>query len=162
MDAKPADIVGLKLEAKRGAGRSRNHQSSVSELGDAAFAAASDFFVALTGDFKKRGRLPSLAEVCDLLSQTLRRCDDVIEDIGPADVVRVKPEVSKQSKPAARVGDLVAIPANGDSCFIALVVARNRFGVAYGFFRGLSRVRPISRRVHPLIEPHPIYWGLFC
>jgi len=62
-------------------------------------------------------------------------------------------------KISAKVGDIVAIPAKNGEYFIAVILVKNPFGVAYGFFKRTSGIKPISIDLHPPVEPHPIYSG---
>ena len=127
-------------------------------MNDNTFVIASDFVVQLTDAFKEEEkRPPALAEFCRLLQAGFERAEGVVEK--PPLPLKIKAEVRKKKTIACKVGDLVAIPAQNREFFMALVLAKNQFGVALGFFQGTSIIRSISIHSHPPIEPHPIYTG---
>ncbi|MGB0064586.1 MAG: hypothetical protein WBP85_09090 [Terracidiphilus sp.] len=162
-DVKVSEILSLNLELKNGASQaaaqSGGSSDAVDDLDDAAFVAASDLFLDLTKAFKKRGQRLSKAELCDLLLQAVRQCEGIVAGIHPADAAKVKLEIRKGKKITGKVGDLVAIPGDGDKFFIAVIVARNAFGTAFGLLRGVNKPRPISHAAPPETEPSPIYSG---
>lgn len=161
-DLKPAEVLSLRLELKgasQPAASSGEPSDAVSDLDDAAFVAASDLFLDLAKAFKKKRQPLSKAELCDLLLQAMRQCDGIVSGIQPADAAKVKLEVKKGKKITSKVGDLVAIPGTGDEFFIAVIVAKNAFGTAFGLLRGVHKPRPISHSSPPEAEPLPIYSG---
>jgi hypothetical protein len=165
-DVHPSNIVALRPRLKKGAiSPHASNQgvtpSAVADLNDAAFVAASDLLSRLTGAFKDAaGRLPKLSEFGDLIVDGLHRGDArLLCDVPPTEIAGVKAEVRKHKKINARVGDIVAIPAQNGEFFLAVRLTHNAFGTAFGLFDGTSRPRPISKRSHPSVNPNPIYSG---
>jgi hypothetical protein len=163
-DVNTYNIIALRPQMKKRDGRpdslDRDYSGgAVAGLNDAVFVAASDFLLRLVKAFKDAtGRLPSLTDFCDLLVDGLRQCDELLlDDIFPAQITSVKPEVLKQKKITPRVGDIVAIPARNGDYFFAVVLAKNAFGTAYGLFEGTSRLKPVSKDSHPAVNPRPVY-----
>jgi hypothetical protein len=165
-DVSPANVTALKPQIKKGAKRLDSQQeagepeASVSDLNDAAFVVAGDLVADLADGFKRETeRAPTLNELCDLLVSAAQRCDaGLLADINPADIAGVKAEVNKKRKIKAEVGDIVAIPLDDGEYAIAVILAKNTFGVAYGFFEGASKIpRPFSVNSHPPVAPHPVY-----
>jgi hypothetical protein len=166
-DVNPANIIALKPQIKNGAKRfeswtrSDDTEAAVADLNDATFVVASDFLRELTNIIKNRtGQPPTLDDLCRLLVEGLHQCDDdLLVDISPMDIVGIKAEVRKQGKISVKVGDIVAIPAKNGEYFIAIILAKNVFGLAYGLFEGTSNLRPVSIHSHPPVRRHPIYSG---
>jgi alkylhydroperoxidase/carboxymuconolactone decarboxylase family protein YurZ len=166
-DVSPSNVAALKPQIKRGAKRLDSRQeadgpeaSSVSDLNDAAFVVAGDLVADLADGFKREtGLPPTLNELCGLLVAAAQRCDaGLLADINPADIAGLKAEVNKRRKIKAEVGDIVAIPLENGEYAIAVILAKNTFGVAYGFFQGASKIpRPFSVNSHPPAAPHPVY-----
>ncbi|MDT5293479.1 MAG: hypothetical protein QOJ76_359 [Acidobacteriota bacterium] len=165
-DVTPSNVTALKPQIRRGAARldsapeADEPGGSVSDLNDAAFVVAGDLVADLSDGFKREtGRAPTLNELCGLLVEAAHRCKEgLLADINPADIIGVKAEVNKKRKIKAEVGDLVAIPLENGEYLIAIILARNTYGVAYGLFEGASKVpRPFSVNSHPPAAPHPVY-----
>jgi hypothetical protein len=134
-------------------------RKSLGEFSDAAFVAASDLVRDLSRMIgTEMGRALSMMELGALLLEGLRRCgEDLAAGVRPGDILSIKPKTKK--KIVSTVGDLVAIPAQDERFFIASVLTKNRFGTAYGFFRGARDARPFSPANHPEPHPFPIYSG---
>ena len=47
------------------------------------------------------------------------------------------------------IGDLIAVPAKNGQWYIGVYLAKNRFGEAYGFFRGTWPLRPFRAEDSP-------------
>src|SRR5262245_50994242 len=163
-DVHTSNILALRPQTKKRDGRpdslDRDYTGeAVAGLNDAVFVAASDFLLRLVNAFNDAtGHLPSLTDICDLLVDGLRQCDELLlDDITPAQITNAKPEARKQQKISPRVGDIVAIPARDGECFFAVVLAKNAFGTAYGLFEGKNRLKPVSKNSHPAVNPRPVY-----
>jgi hypothetical protein len=163
-DVHTSNIIALRPQMKKKEGRpiswDRDYTGeAVAGLNDAVFVVASGFLLQLANAFKDAtGHLPSLADICNLLVDGLHRCDEgLLDDVTPAQITGVKPEVRKQKKITPRIGDIVAIPEETGEYFFAVVLAKNAFGTAFGFFKGTSRLRPLSINSHPAVNPRPIY-----
>jgi hypothetical protein len=130
--------------------------SAVAELNDAAFVAARDFIRELVDAMSSATeRLPTLRKVCDLLVAGLRECGDAVSDAGQ--VVGIKAEIRKTKKVKPAIGDIVAIPATNGECHIAVILAKNAFGTAFGLFKGTRKPRPILKDPPPSVLLPPLY-----
>lgn len=163
-DTHPSNLVALRPRLRKGATRADSStedvtDSAVAELNDAVFVAASDFLSQLTDAFKSdTGHPPTLSDLCDLLVEGLHQCgEQLLSDVAPAQVTGVRPEVRKRKRITPKIGDVVAIPAKNGEYFIAVVLTKNVFGTAFGFFEGTSAIKPVSKNSHPPIKPHPVY-----
>ena len=164
VDVHPANVIGLAPKVK-GAVRvprgTDDAESAVGELNDSAFVTANDFLSELTGAIRAdTGQPPTLDALCAVLVEGLQRCDEhMLVGVSPAQIVGIRTETGKARKIVTKVGDVVAIPAKNGEYFIASVLAKNRFGTAYGLFDGTSRLKPVSASSHPRPKRHPMYSG---
>jgi hypothetical protein len=71
-----------------------------------------------------------------------------------ADLQKVEVKTTRGKSKRGKVGDIVAIPAGGGGYYVAVIVAKNQFGTAYGFFRGTHPLRAPSKA---RVVEHPIY-----
>jgi len=167
-DVHPANLIALKPQVKKGAGKVSSSttetdetKSVVKDLNDASFVVAGDLVAALMDGIEKAtGKPPSLNELCMLLVEALHHSDDdLLLNSSREDIMNVKPEVKKKGKIVAEIGDVVAIPEEDGGYFIAVILAKNKkYGVAYGFFDGTSKLpQSVSAESHPKVKPHPIY-----
>jgi hypothetical protein len=132
------------------------NSSALAELNDATFVAASDFIGELVAAMNSApGRLPTLPELCDLLVAGLQECGDSLSDGGQ--VAGIKAEIRKAKKIKPAVGDIVAIPAANGEFHIAVLLAKNAFGTAFGLFKGTRKPRPISKDPPPPVLLPPLY-----
>jgi len=77
----------------------------------------------------------------------------ILADVNPADIEGIRIVSQAKKKTSVKVGDIIAIPADNGEYFIAVVLAKNAFGVAYGFFKEQAasspyqktHIRPLSR-----------------
>jgi hypothetical protein len=155
-------VVALRPQLKKGAAGAVEAPggSAVSGLNDAAFVVAGDLVSEVADGFRKGdGRAPTLKELCGLLVEALHgRGEALLSGAAPSDVAAVKAEVRKQKRIKAGVGDVVAIPTEGGGFHTAVILAINKYGVAYGIFEGASKLpRPVSSDFHPPPRKHPVY-----
>jgi hypothetical protein len=156
-DVKPGDVLALRLEGDKALERS-GVRSSVSDLNDSVFVAASDLVMQVTAALQRQsGSKPSLKEFCRILENALSADPASRTKSGKGPKIAAK--LRKGKTITVRVGDMVAIPARNGQYFITVVVAKNTFGVAYGLFKGTHAARPLSSRAHPPVDSHPIYDG---
>jgi hypothetical protein len=127
--------------------------SLVGELGDAAFVAAGELLADLAG----ANGASSHAVAAALETQLRASGDRMLGDEPPVAVSRIAIVAkSRASKP--KVGDVVAIPGPGKTSFLAAVVAKNRFGTAFGLFEGTHDPADVPTATnHPKPLPHPVY-----
>jgi hypothetical protein len=137
-------------------------ESSVADLNDNVFVYAAEFVL---GDLIKAikadtGQPPTLKHLCHILVEGLHRCNDhLLADTNPLDISGIKFEVRKGPKIICHRGDCVALPAKNGEYFLAMVLAKNRFGVAFGFFAGTSKSRRIDPTSLPPVRRYPFYSG---
>lgn len=167
LDVHPANIIALKPEVKKGirpiSSRTQDDaaESVVGDLNDNVFVIANDFISNLITMIRSdTGQTLTLDDLCELLVRGLHLCDaDLLADVNPMDIIGIKAKVYKTRKIVPRVGDVVAIPAKNGEYFLAVILAKNRFGIAYGFFEGTSKLKPISMASHPPVKRHSVYSG---
>ena len=149
-----ASLTGLKAGYERGAKADRD-SGEVAELSDAAFTEAADLLARLAKDLDG----PALQELLDAVVEGLHEAgDDVLSDVKPAQVTKIEPQLRKSKQPKPKAGDLVAIPVDG-AYELAVVVARNRFGTAYGLLGRRDTPRPVTANSLPDELPPPVYAG---
>jgi hypothetical protein len=160
-DVMPAQVAALEPVLRSGVhGVGGDEPADVQGLNDASFVLATELFADMADAVRKQhGGAPTLATACEILVQALARCDDdMLSDVAPKDVVRIEAERHPDNRGSApRIGDVVAIPLRDGSHALAVVLADDVFGVAYGLFRPPAPPRPLSRDAHPPVEPHPVY-----
>lgn len=134
-------------------------EESLSDSTDSVYVVASDLVHDISARFTSiGGERPSIAEFCDILAQAISRCPvDSISDVPESGVIQLTAELSKPSRAKPRIGDIVAIPSPSSLPYVASVVARNRFGTAYGFFKDPAQPKRLSSQHHPDVLRHPIY-----
>jgi hypothetical protein len=127
--------------------------SLVGELDDAAFVAAGELLADIAG-----GTDASRYAVAAALELLLRAsAGTALGDEPPVTVSRIA-IVAKSRAPKPKVGDVVAIHASGDKAFLATVVAKNRFGTAFGLFQGRHDPADVPTAAsHPKALAHPVY-----
>jgi hypothetical protein len=163
LDVHPANIIELKPKFKSGIKPNNLHfnekESAIYDLNDNVFGLATSFFSDLSKVIiNDTGKSPTLNDLCDLLVKGLNECtDDILTDISPIHIVGIKTKILKRQKISTKIGDIIAIPARNKEYFIAIVVAKNRFGTAYGFFEGTSPLRKFSKSSHLIPKRYPIY-----
>jgi hypothetical protein len=168
-DVSVSSIVALKLKMKRGGKISESPinedvpesaTSTIEDLNDNIFVIANDLLSGAINAFSlNNGRGPSLKELCGLLWEGLKSCENnILRDVDLSQVLGISAEIRKQKKISSKVGDLVAIPAKDGKFFAACILAKNCFGTAYGIFDGTYHLR-FSRKPLTLTSPrlHPIY-----
>jgi hypothetical protein len=127
--------------------------SLVGELGDAAFVAAGELLADLSA-----GAGASCYAVAAALEMLVRAsAESALGDEPPVTVSRIA-IVAKSQAPRPKVGDVVAIPAPGEKSFLAVVVAKNQLGTAYGLFEGRHAPADVPTATsHPEPLAHPVY-----
>jgi hypothetical protein len=140
-------------------GDGASDESVLNEVDDSVIVVASDFVVGLRDRFVAAvGAPPTIAQLCDILAAALHLGEpDMLGDVTPTLVREIVPSVKKSGKIRAQIGDLVAIPAGPDSFYVAVVLQRNAFGTAYGFFSQTVRPGQLSFNAHPPVHPYPIH-----
>lgn len=163
-DVNTANVLALRPRPACAAA-AKGEESAVAGLNDNVFNLAAD----LTAEAARHlgaGTAPTLEALCAALAEALRLCPDgMLGDARPADITAVEAEVEGKKarggkKRASRVGDLVAIPAEGGEYYTAVVVAKNTTGTAYGFFEGTTPPEGATAAGRsPLPKPNPLYSG---
>jgi hypothetical protein len=131
---------------------------SVLALSCRTISVASRHIQALTGG------APTLAELCRVLGEALGKCrSGLLADIPPQSIQDITGKMKKAGKVAAKPGDIVAIPSPETGLFyFACVAAKNRFGTAFGFFKGVfPPMTPSQMHRLPALQ-NVIYSGEQC
>ncbi|MFI1441825.1 hypothetical protein [Streptomyces fructofermentans] len=128
--------------------------SRVPELSDAIFSDVTDILAGLSGE--EGGEPMSLSDLADFLLPFINYEAENLLDISGGDVSGLSVAAPDRIAAPPKVGDVLAIPADG-AWYAAIVLARNRFGVAFGIFRekfqSITSVDPRSSAVCPF----PVY-----
>jgi hypothetical protein len=157
-DVRAEHVSALTLECGE-RGEAAGVPSEVPGLNDSIFVDGADLLVELSDAFAEdEGRAPTLAEICRLLERALQGVDSTLITHPPTGV-KIGAMVSRKQRAPGKVGDIVAIPAKDGRNFIAVIVARNRFGIALGLFKGTNDAGPISIHSHAPVEKYPVYTG---
>jgi hypothetical protein len=127
--------------------------SRVNELNDAAFALAAQMLSMVVDVRARAGREASLE---GLLSDLVRIIADIPSNLlaRPHGLRRIRISGSPVRK-TPKIGDLVSIPAAAGGYHLALVVAKNHFGTAFGIFKGTYQTARLHRNAEA--NPHPVY-----
>ncbi|MFB6904588.1 hypothetical protein ACQZM9_11570 [Streptomyces sp. P11-1] len=127
--------------------------SQVPELSDSLFTDVADILAGLSDEGSKNPVPPS--DLADILLPFINDEAATFMDVSSGDVSRLSTAATgSATKPEA--GDILAIPANG-SWYAGIVVARNRFGVAFGIFREkFDSLASVSPR-HSTACKFPVY-----
>lgn len=100
-DVNVTQILGLRPEIETGIGQPDNYAtyrsgSVVAELNDSTFVAASDVLWQLIKSVKEeRGQAPTLDTLLKLLLESLHRSDNLLIDVSPRYIMKIKPEFRK-------------------------------------------------------------------
>jgi hypothetical protein len=132
----------LPLKAKVGGNRPYrgSRKSRTPDLNDAVFVEAADFLSYLSRGLAEinDGTVVAPDELAAGILQALNDSELALKDVAMNEVVSLQSE-SPRKVTRARRGDVVAIPDKKGNYHLAVVVARNRFGMALGVLRGISR-----------------------
>lgn len=153
-------LTGLRAQYRRGAKPSGDAaKNEVDELNDAPFTMASDLAALLTDRLADElGDKPTLDDLLGAILAGLHRAgESILSDVDPRDVIAIKAELRRGKQPRPKVGDVVAIPASNGEHHLAVVVAKNGFGTAYGVLEGTGPARPLSKSSRREVWPHPFY-----
>ncbi|MFM9555044.1 MULTISPECIES: hypothetical protein [Streptomyces] len=114
-----------------GAAYSGPEESRVPELSDSMFTDVADILAGLSDE--EGGSPVSPSDLADILLSFINDESAKLIDVSGGDIAQLSASVTK-SAVRPDVGDILAIPSGG-IWYAAIVVARNRFGVAFGIFR---------------------------
>jgi hypothetical protein len=137
-DVRPDAVTALAPKLKRGAKAAPPDAEALRGLNDGVYSSAASLIADLSRAHRAaRGGPPTLDELCALLAEGFRGAPaDLLADLPPSSITGVKATAPKRPKLAASVGDVVAIPAQDGGFHHAVVLAKNRLGVAYGPLQG--------------------------
>jgi hypothetical protein len=100
-DVNVTQILGLRPEIEPGIGQPDNYAthrsgSVVAELNDSTFVAASDVLWQLIKSVnEERGQAPTLDTLLKLLLESLHRSDNLLIDVSPRYIMKIRPEFRK-------------------------------------------------------------------
>ena len=146
-------VASVTFRAKRRSPPQLGRPDAIRDLNDNLFVLAAGVFGAL-------------ASAIGTVKLNEKRLSDwlttVVRALATAGTVRsaerdsqnVEVKLARGNSKRGKLGDIVAIPAGNAHYYLAVILAKNQFGTAYGFFRGRHplRIPPKGR-----IVEHPIY-----
>ena len=111
----------------------RGRPSRVGQLDDAAFVLASRLVSVLLADEAADGRVMTDSQLASLLLGLLRQIPpEFLAD--RASEVEAIVFAGPRARKRPKRGDVAAVPAASGGFHLAVILAKNRFGVAFGFF----------------------------
>jgi hypothetical protein len=142
----PVDIgTSVKFKVKiKGKRYEETSRSRVGELNDSVFVGASEAVSEVLNWGREVQQSATLGDLTSYLTLALNASEIDFADVRP-EAIQVS-AVSPKPVTKAKIGNIVAIPARSGGYRTALVLAKNRFGMALGFFRGVSRIPIIQAR----------------
>lgn len=164
-DATPYDVQEITSRLRKGAQpkpswpKVGKTASVLDELNDSVFVAASAMVADLSQlERHHSGKPLSSAALSALLVQALHASpDELLADVHPADIEAVRIKTRRTRSASAVPGDVVAIPSDKGDYLMAVVVAKDDIGTAYGFFEGRHALRPVSALRDAPVRRHPVY-----
>jgi hypothetical protein len=131
--------------------------SRVAELNDNAFVLSANLIALILDTHAGVSCRLTTASLSKLLTELISQVPDGLleESATTAPAITVLGSPVRQHP---KVGDLVAIPAADSGCYQAVILARNRFGTAFGFFKGRHELASIAN-LESDIHPYPVYSG---
>jgi hypothetical protein len=137
--------------------RATGESSRVGQLDDAAFVAASRLISVLLAEEEANGRAVTDAKLASLLLDLTRQVPpDLLAD-SAADVKAIE-FVGPRAHKRPKRGDVVAVPAASGGFHLAVMLTKNRFGVAFGFFtRRWTALRMPPGLEKERVLPYAIY-----
>ncbi|WUH93818.1 hypothetical protein OG900_29350 [Streptomyces sp. NBC_00433] len=147
----PVPVVLTPRPRPRGPAASR-----AGELDDSVYADAGDVLSALAdGLADAHGARPALGDLADLVARGLAAAGPRAAEGASGLKGVTAPAAKPRRRPAP--GDVVAIPAADGAHHLAVVLARDDFGTAFGLFEGTHPLKPVSAAHHPAPVPTPLY-----
>jgi hypothetical protein len=151
-----------KIKAGRGVKDRKNilqKDSDVSDFTDSVWVVASDVISNLSARIHAdTGERPTIRELCTLLATGINQCrHQIVSDVNQGDVVDIVCKVKKAGKIKVNIADIVAIRTQTGKVHKACVLAKNRFGVAYGFFDAEIVGGKVLFTNQPKVRKYPIY-----
>ncbi|MGI5176093.1 hypothetical protein ACQEVZ_07180 [Dactylosporangium sp. CA-152071] len=148
IERSPAVIV-----ATAGNKRVSGDTAQVDDLEDHVYAAVSNVFNVLVTTWPGSDA-PKLSALLVEISEVLREMPaQSVTGVGRNTRLKLQgPSAHRRPQP----GDVVSIPSGKGGYRLAVVVARNRFGIAYGLFKGRHAIPRIPGNDHA-IYPLPVY-----
>ncbi|BAL87819.1 hypothetical protein AMIS_25990 [Actinoplanes missouriensis 431] len=152
------DRIDVEFEAPRLAlrgksGLLRGDVEDVYDLPDYLFDEASNLFEVLLDSVNKAAGIAE-SDICESLTDLIRSIpgDRLTGYSSDMRFVMVGPP----AKHRPQIGDVVAVPVGAGAYRLAVLIAKNRFGVAFGFFRGRF-AEPRMPRSGEDVHPFPLY-----
>lgn len=133
----PAPGMPVIFQAVRRPAKNDVRPSRVVTLNDSAFITGTDFIQQAVDEMATmEGRSVALAEIAPYLLGTLRSVPDALidESLDKVSSITIRKNSSTRRP---KIGDVLGIPTATYGYRLAVVLARNRFGVAIGLFKGV-------------------------
>lgn len=152
------ETLPLRANLKGNKRYSSAESSRVGELNDNVFEEARDYLLTLCRQLKAVTDKQVTPEwFAAAMLQVLNTDRVTLADVSGSDVRKLTAEAPKKRAAKAEIGDLLAIPLEQGGYRLAVVVARNRFGTALGFFDGVSTNGRLTAELRATPRKHPIY-----
>ncbi len=132
--------------------------SLIEGLNDNCFVLATKYLKDLGQEIEdETGQKPTLDEMCELLAWGFKGCSsDILADIDPRDVVKLKAVAERRPKVRLARGDIVAIPAsNGEYFFVVFLTINTDH--AFGIVEGTHQITPIADDWNPKTLKYAVY-----
>ena len=131
--------------------------SRVAELNDNAFVLSANLIAMILETHAEAGRPLTTVSLSKLLTELISHVPDGLLEDSATHKQTVK-VLGSPVRQRPKVGDLVSIPSTHGGCYQAVILASNRFGTAFGFFKGRHDLASIANREWD-IHPYPVYSG---
>jgi hypothetical protein len=140
---------------------SKKIEGLISSLNDSCFVQASEYLMELCRMIEEEsGVKPSLNDLCEILAVSLRGCSgDLLSDVDVLAVEKLTPKVTSHKKTQLKPGDVLAVPREKGGYYFLIYITSNRFGEAYGIFKGHKPVSYVSSKWRPSPIKYPVYSG---
>jgi hypothetical protein len=146
-------LASVTFGAKRRGAKQEEEPDAVGDLNDHLFVLAADLFGSLAGNLGT-GKLND-KQLSDWLTTVVRALiAGGTVGAGQGDLQKIEVKTARGKSKRGKVGDIVAIPAGGGKYYVAVIVAKNQFGTAYGLFRGRHPLRVPPK---DSVVEHPVY-----
>ena len=138
--------------------------SRVPELNDECFVLSNAFFAEVSDTFNSEvGERPTMEEMCEILAWGLRTSGaNIVSDVEVSRVKTVICKLAPERLGKLVPGDLLAVPGPDGKNYLAVFIIENRFGHAFGYFRGLWPARPVGEHVELIPMGRPIYTSILA
>ncbi len=133
LDVYPSNILSLKSTYNKN--YSLNSTLNIFEVSDSVIVAANEYIVGLSNriNIENNEKLSS-TDFFNLLAETIKTTNAIYDH---EKLINIKPKKNPAKKVKVEIGDIIAIPRPTDNnkFYFCIILERNRFGTAFGFFK---------------------------